>query len=78
MRKFWSTVSITGLLLALAVPATAQESGGPHVLEVGEMAPDFELTGSTRFGTLRDPVKLSDYHGKTVVLAFFFRARTRG
>ncbi|MCH7682437.1 MAG: redoxin domain-containing protein [Gemmatimonadetes bacterium] len=42
------------------------------------MAPDFELAGATRYGVLRDPVKLSDYRGKTVVLAFFFRVRTRG
>ena len=27
---------------------------------------------------LPQPVRLSDYKGKTVVLAFFFRARTRG
>jgi len=62
----------------LAAPAAAQESQGPKVLEIGEMAPDFELAGATRYGVLRDPVKLSDYRGKTVVLAFFFRVRTRG
>jgi peroxiredoxin len=27
---------------------------------------------------LRDPVRLSDLRGKTVVLAFFYRARTKG
>jgi peroxiredoxin len=27
---------------------------------------------------LRDPVRLSDFRGKTVVLAFFYRARTKG
>jgi peroxiredoxin len=48
------------------------------VLEVGEMAPDFELAGATRYGVLRDAVRLSDFRGKTVVLAFFFRVRTRG
>ena len=42
------------------------------------MAPDFELTGATRHGVLRDPIRLSDYRGETVVLAFFFRVRTRG
>jgi len=47
-------------------------------LEVGAVAPDFELPGATRYGVLRDPVRLSDLRGKTVVLAFFFRVRTRG
>ncbi len=47
-------------------------------LEVGAVAPDFELPGATRYGELKDPVRLSDFKGKTVVLAFFFKARTRG
>jgi peroxiredoxin len=42
------------------------------------VAPDFVLPGATRHGVLRDSVRLSDYAGKTVVLAFFFRVRTRG
>ena len=46
--------------------------------EVGSMAPDFALPGATRYGTLRNPVRLSDFRGKTVVLAFFYRARTKG
>ena len=51
---------------------------GPPPLEVGAVAPDFALPGATRYGTLRAPVRLSDFKGKTVVLAFFFKARTRG
>jgi peroxiredoxin len=47
-------------------------------LEVGAVAPDFALPGATRYGVLKDPIRLSDFKGKTVVLAFFFRARTRG
>ncbi|HEV8381016.1 MAG TPA: redoxin domain-containing protein [Gemmatimonadales bacterium] len=50
----------------------------PPALEVGAVAPNFSLPGATRFGTLKNPVRLSDYKGKTVVLAFFFKARTRG
>jgi peroxiredoxin Q/BCP len=46
--------------------------------EVGQAAPDFSLSGATRFGTLKDPVKLSDFRGQTVVLAFFPKARTKG
>ena len=77
MRKILSMLALCGLTMGVAVgPAGAQD--GPQVLEVGQMAPDFELLGSTRYGVLKDPVKLSDYRGKTVVLAFFFRVRTRG
>lgn len=50
----------------------------PPALEVGAVAPDFALPSATRFGTLKNPVRLSDFKGKTVVLAFFFKARTRG
>jgi len=68
--------------LAFAGPLGAQQQAQqqPVVqpLEVGAVAPDFALPGATRFGLLREPVKLSDFKGKTVVLAFFFRARTRG
>ncbi len=45
---------------------------------MGAVAPEFELPGATRYGVLKDPVRLSDFKGKTVVLAFFFKARTRG
>jgi hypothetical protein len=53
---------------ALAAPA----------LRVGDEAPDFVLAGATRYGLLTQPVRLRDYRGQTVVLAFFFKARTRG
>lgn len=77
-------VSITALALLLlsSVGARAQEAATPPPVypspEVGAMAPDFALPGATRYGTLRDPVRLSDHRGKTVVLAFFYRARTKG
>ena len=44
----------------------------------GEMAPNFSLPGATRYGLLKEPIRLSDYQGETVVLAFFFRVRTPG
>ena len=56
---------------------TAQDNTS-SLLEVGQMAPDFALPGATRYGTLKEPVRLSDYRGETVVLAFFFRVRTPG
>jgi peroxiredoxin Q/BCP len=50
----------------------------PAPLAVGAVAPDFELPGATRYGVLDRPVRLSDYKGEIVVLAFFFKARTKG
>jgi hypothetical protein len=71
---------IAGVTLVVAAPPlrAQQPAPQPAVLEVGQPAPDFALTGATRFGVLKDPVRLSSFRGKTVVIAFFFRARTRG
>ena len=76
MRKAICVALLAGAFaMGAPVDAGAQESG---LLAVGEMAPDFALPGATRFGVLDEPVRLSDYRGETVVLAFFFRVRTRG
>jgi hypothetical protein len=76
MRTAICAVLLAGtFVMGGPVDAGAQESG---LLAVGEMAPDFALPGATRHGVLEDPVTLSDYRGETVVLAFFFRVRTRG
>lgn len=75
-----STVLAT-LALALAAGAAnaqqapAAEPAGP---KVGDVAPDFTMPGATRWGTLSTPVRLSDYKGQTVVVAFFPKARTSG
>ena len=76
MKRLLLAAALAGL--TAAAPAAAQEPENPPPLEIGAVAPDFELPGGTRYGVLRDPVRLSDFNGKTVVLAFFFRARTRG
>jgi thioredoxin-dependent peroxiredoxin len=82
MKKlFVSAALAAGLAGAVAAqqptpPAPAP--AGPPPLEVGTVAPDFTLPGATRYGVLRAPIHLSDFKGKTVVLAFFFKARTRG
>ena len=76
--------SLFAALALAAVPAlqaqqpAAPPAQTPQPLEVGAVAPDFTLPGSTRYGLLREPVHLSDFRGKTVVLAFFFKSRTRG
>jgi hypothetical protein len=72
-----------GAALALAVAASSGAAqAGPEAAAtppaVGQMAPDFSLPGATRYGLLASPVKLSDFRGKTVVIAFFFQARTKG
>lgn len=72
------------VLLALsssAASAQEQAAGPPNRpagLAVGLMAPDFVVSGATRYGVLRDSVRLSDFRGQTVVVAFFPKARTKG
>ena len=80
MRRTLSIGVLAGAaMLCAAAPAAAQEEEpGANLLAVGEMAPDIALPGATRYGLLENPVTLSDYRGETVVLAFFFRVRTRG
>jgi peroxiredoxin Q/BCP len=73
-------IALAALLALAASAANAQQPATPAepAPEVGTLAPDFALTGATRYGVLRDPIHLSDFRGKTVVLAFFFKARTKG
>ena len=69
------------MLVALAATgARAQQPAAPvpPPLEIGAAAPDFNLTGATRYGVLKNPVRLADFRDKTIVIAFFYRARTRG
>ena len=78
MKRTGIATSVACLLaLALAVPAEGQNAE-PSFLAAGTTAPDFALPGATRWGNLDQPVRLSDFRGKTVVLAFFPAARTRG
>lgn len=77
MRPYLLTFIAAALVTLLPVqPAFGQEES--HLLAVGDEAPDFELAGATQYGILRDPVRLGDFRGKTVVLAFFYRVRTPG
>ena len=75
---------LTLALILFLTPAVlpAQQSpagtGTTPPLEIGAVAPDFSLRGATRYGVLANPVRLSDFKGKTVVLAFFYQARTKG
>lgn len=62
------------LLATLAAPAAAQ--GGP--LKVGDVAPDFAFRAATATGVEPAARRLADFRGQTVVLAFFYKARTGG
>ncbi len=63
---------LTSLVAALAGGVQAQ---GP---KVGDVAPDFTVPAATKAGVLPKPIRLSDFRGQTVVLAFFPKARTGG
>ena len=75
MRRLATLGLMAGALsLGAVTPTAAQEN---DFLAVGTMAPDIEFTAATRYGVVGER-SLSAYRGETVVLAFFFRARTRG
>ena len=69
-----ATAVLAGGTLGAQQPAAAPAP----VITVGAVAPDFSLSGATRYGLLDKPVRLSDYRGQTVVIAFFYKARTKG
>ncbi|HKK28434.1 MAG TPA: redoxin domain-containing protein [Gemmatimonadota bacterium] len=77
MKSVVGTALVAGALALAPAPGHAQ-AAQQSFLAVGDSAPDIQLTGSTRYGTLKDPVRLSDFRGQTVVLAFYFKARTPG
>jgi len=83
MHRNFKSAALAMALLAGA--ATAQQPApappappAPTPLAVGTEAPDFTLPAATMAGVSAAPVRLGDYRGNTVVLAFFFRARTKG
>lgn len=85
MLKLLSLCAFVGIgviAMSAATPGQGQPPQQPPAappaqysadLKVGDMAPDFSLPGSD--GKLH---KLSDYRGKTVVLAWFPKAFTGG
>ena len=78
--KTW-TVGAAALIAAVGVVEGQQSAAVAPALTgpaVNEVAPDFALSGATRYGLLQTPVRLSDYRGRTVVLAFFYQARSKG
>ncbi len=75
-RNRRSTAVLIGLTLLGATGSLAAQGSTP--LAVGQTAPDFALPGARSGGPLPEPVRLSDLRGQTVVIAFFYKARTKG
>jgi len=83
IRPRIAILTIAALLVTASRGASAQQSAAPAAAVAGgpainDVAPDFSLAGADRYGLLKTPVRLSDYRGRTVVLAFFYQARTKG
>jgi cytochrome oxidase Cu insertion factor (SCO1/SenC/PrrC family) len=66
-------MGVVGIAAAVTAAAQAPAPATPTELKVGDTAPAFALQGSD--GKIH---KLSDYKGKTVVLAWFPKAFTGG
>jgi cytochrome oxidase Cu insertion factor (SCO1/SenC/PrrC family) len=84
-RTRFATLTIAaGTSLALAGRVAGAQQVSPVAAPVAaapainDVAPDFTLQGADRYGLIKTPVKLSDFRGRTVVLAFFYQARTKG
>ncbi len=77
MRPLSFAVILAALPAVLPAQQSSRDAATPP-LEIGAVAPDFTMKGATRYGVLANPVRLSDFKGKTVVLAFFYKARTGG
>ncbi len=79
-RTVLAGLTLSAVFAAAARGQTAVQPAAilPSGPQAGQMAPDFSLPGATRYGLLKTPVRLSDFRGSTVVLAFFYQARTKG
>jgi len=71
-------VGLTIVGSSVAMAQQPQPGTAATAPTVGQMAPDFSISGASRYGLLKEPVKLSAFRGQTVVIAFFPKARTRG
>jgi cytochrome oxidase Cu insertion factor (SCO1/SenC/PrrC family) len=79
MRKPLLLVTALALAPALAAQQPAPPPPpAPTPLAVGVEAPDFTLPAATMEGVSAKPVHLQELRGKTVVIAFFYKARTGG
>ena len=78
-RSVLAALLVAGLGLAVAPTASAQAAdAAPEPLAVGTKAPDFTLVGADADGVLSDSIHPTDFRGHTLVIAFFYRARSSG
>ena len=66
------------MILAAVVSLSLGCSPREIPVDVGGPAPDISLVAADREGVLPQPLRLQDFRGQTVVLAFFYKARTPG
>jgi peroxiredoxin len=66
-----------GMLAAAPTAAQQPAQSAATPLTVGTTAPGFNLAAGNKDG-LAGMMQLADLHDKTVVIAFFYRARSRG
>jgi peroxiredoxin Q/BCP len=66
--------AVAGLALTLTTAAAAAQDAP----KVGDLAPDFTVQMVTAANPVPTPFKLSEHRGKTIVIAFFPKARTKG
>lgn len=67
-----------GMIAALLLAGRAALAQEPKPLAVGDEAPDFTLPAATADGIQPQPVRLRDFRDQTVIIAFFYKARTKG
>lgn len=77
MRRF-RAAALGAVAVVMGGRLVAQQGPSFTPLPVGAEAPAFSLRGATKDGLLPQAVDLLDFRGQTVVLAFFYRARTGG
>lgn len=80
MNRILAAGLLTAALVGVGPADVSAQQAQPtqQFLPVGAPAPDVSFTGATRYGMLAEPVRLDQFLGQTVVVAFFFRARTAG
>jgi hypothetical protein len=78
IRRLVLLASLVAAPVFAQQPAPPPPPPAPPPLAVGTEAPDFTLPAATIAGVSAAPVHIKDLRGKTVVLAFFYRARTKG
>ena len=76
MKRFRSIATIA-LVVAPLGAVVAQAAPAAPAIDTGAVAPMFSAPGANMAGVLPS-VSLAAYKGKTVVLAFFYKARTKG